>query len=221
MLIPYVKKLASKKLVLASASPRRAELLTNLGLKFDVVVSTFEETLDKASFPNAADYAKETATHKAIDVTGKVIRESGEPDMVIASDTIVELNGQILEKPDGHDGAYKMLSGLSGSKHKVHTGVVLILPKAVDPSTGKSPLVYSFTETTLVEFATLSHEAIEGYIASGEPMDKAGAYGIQGIGGSFVKGIQGCYFSVMGFPIHRFSAEVVRLIENGSLPLED
>jgi len=195
--------------------------LKNLGLKFEVVASTFEENLDKTQFPNAADYAKETATHKAIEVTGRVMRESGTPDMVIASDTIVELDGHILEKPDGHEGASKMLRGLSGSKHKVHTGVVLILPKAVDPSTGKSPLVVSFSETTVVEFATLTPEVIEAYIASGEPMDKAGAYGIQGVGGSFVSGITGCYFSVMGFPVHRFSAEVVKLIKSGALPLEE
>mmetsp|Transcript_4062 Transcript_4062/g.7868 ORF Transcript_4062/g.7868 Transcript_4062/m.7868 type:complete len:230 (-) Transcript_4062:900-1589(-) len=221
MLLPYVKRLNEMNLVLASASPRRSELLKGLGLKFNVIVSTFEETLDKAAFPNPADYARETATHKAIEVTGKAMRDGEVPDLVIGADTIVDLDGVVLEKPDGYDGAYSMLSRLSGNKHKVHTGVVLVLPKAIDPATGKSPLVYSFSETTSVEFDVLTPELIKAYIESGEPMDKAGAYGIQGIGGSFVKSLNGCYFSVVGFPIHRFSKEVVTIICNGILRLRE
>eukprot|EP00854_Cymbomonas_tetramitiformis_P023999 gene23999-29118_t len=154
MLIQYLPKLKPKKIVLASASPRRSELLRGLGLSIEIVPSTFDEKLDKSSFASGADYAKETATHKAIEVAGK----TAGPDLVVGADTVVELNGEVLEKPDGFEGAFKMLRGLSGSKHKVHTGVVLVLPKAVDPATGKSPMVHSFSETTHVEFAELSDE---------------------------------------------------------------
>ncbi|KAG0593298.1 hypothetical protein KC19_1G319200 [Ceratodon purpureus] len=115
-----------------------------------------------------------------------------------------ELQSQVLEKPFDKDDAYRMLSSLSGQKHKVYTGVALVLPNASDSAPGAPPLVKSFYEETEVEFAELEEEAILAYIASGEPMDKAGAYGIQGIGGSFVKCIHGCYFNIMGFPVHRY-----------------
>jgi septum formation protein len=178
-------------------------------------------------------------------VTEKAIRDGDvTPDLVIGADTIVDLDGMVLEKPDGAADARSMLSRLSGCSHQVHTGVVLVLPRAVDPATGKSPLVrvawflaisattaggteypfpmqvLSFAESTSVHFETLSPATIDAYVASGEPFDKAGAYGIQGVGGSFVSRIDGCYFSVVGFPVHRFCKEVVRLIENGTLPLE-
>jgi septum formation protein len=89
--------------------------------------------------------------------------------------------------------------------------------RVADPALGVSPLVASFSETTQVEFATLSQELIRAYVATGEPFGKAGAYGIQGVAGSFVKGIQGDYFNVVGLPLHRFSAEVVRLMDAGAL----
>jgi len=221
MLIQHVPLLCTKRIVLASASPRRSELLRGLGLKVEVLPSTFDENLDKSTFSNPGDYAKETATHKAIEVASRTF-EAGfgkRADLIIAADTVVELDTQILEKPCDKDDAYRMLSSLSGRKHKVYTGVALVLPASPDPALGKGPLVRSFSEETEVEFAELEEEAILAYIASGEPMDKAGAYGIQGIGGSFVKCIHGCYFNIMGFPVHRFAVEVDRLIKSGTLGL--
>lgn len=92
-----------------------------------------------------------------------------------------------------------------------------LTPSVLDPALGVSPRAVSFSETTQVEFAALSPELIRAYVATGEPFGKAGAYGIQGVGGSFVKGIHGCYYNVMGLPLHRFAAEVVSLIESNAL----
>ncbi|XP_024390231.1 uncharacterized protein [Physcomitrium patens] len=199
MLIQHVPLLSTKRIVLASASPRRAELLRGLGLKIEIFPSTFEEDLDKSLFANPGEYAKETATRKAHDVYQK-IQES-----------------QVLEKPRDVDDARRMLSSLSGQVHKVYTGVALVTPKSSGSNSGSSPLLTSFYEGTEVEFAELEEQSILAYIASEEPMDKAGAYGIQGLGGSFVKCIHGCYFNIMGFPIHRFSVEVDRLVKSGAI----
>ncbi|XP_024390229.1 uncharacterized protein [Physcomitrium patens] len=219
MLIQHVPLLSTKRIVLASASPRRAELLRGLGLKIEIFPSTFEEDLDKSLFANPGEYAKETATRKAHDVYQK-IQEAGSgkrADLIIAADTVVELGSQVLEKPRDVDDARRMLSSLSGQVHKVYTGVALVTPKSSGSNSGSSPLLTSFYEGTEVEFAELEEQSILAYIASEEPMDKAGAYGIQGLGGSFVKCIHGCYFNIMGFPIHRFSVEVDRLVKSGAI----
>mmetsp|Transcript_22488 Transcript_22488/g.31283 ORF Transcript_22488/g.31283 Transcript_22488/m.31283 type:complete len:236 (-) Transcript_22488:388-1095(-) len=218
MLLPFVQKLNSKKLILASASPRRSELLEGLGLQFQIVTSTFEETLDKAHFVCPADYALETATQKALEVAMRQnesgLGQNSLADLVIGADTVVDLDGEVMEKPDGEEGARRMLSKLSGSRHKVHTGVALVLPQARDSNSGQPPMVLGFAETTEVQFDVLKAETIDAYIASGEPFGKAGSYGIQGFGGSFVSGINGCYFNVVGFPIRRFSKEVEKMIDD-------
>lgn len=187
------------RVVLASASPRRRELLGLLGLRLEVIPSAFEEDLDKAAFPGAAGYAIETATHKAIEVAGRTFGAAGPADLVIGADTVVEdPSGAVLEKPADRAEAVRMLAGLSGRKHRVHTGVCLVFPKVADPKLGKQPYVRQLSETTVVEFDALPQEVIEAYVDTGDPMDKAGGYGIQGAAGSFVKGIEGCYFNVVG-----------------------
>ncbi|CAI5929531.1 unnamed protein product, partial [Closterium sp. NIES-65] len=157
--------------------------------------------------PPLADYAAETATHKAIEVSSKALRDAqatGEapPTLVIAADTVVEIDGELLEKPVSKEDAIRMLLLLSGRKHRVFTGVALVLPAVTDPLIGRSPLLRSFHECTQVEFASLSQAEVEAYVATGEPMDKAGGYGIQGLGGCLVKAINGCYFNVMGLPLN-------------------
>lgn len=126
--------------------------------------------------------------------------------MVIGADTVVVLDGKILEKPVSEGEAYKMLSSLSGRSHTVITAVALYVNDLTLPSS-------LFHEETTVQFAELNDDTIWAYIKSKEPMDKAGAYGIQGLGGSLVSKIQGCYFTVMGFPMHRFSVALGRLCE--------
>mmetsp|Transcript_33238 Transcript_33238/g.107480 ORF Transcript_33238/g.107480 Transcript_33238/m.107480 type:complete len:223 (+) Transcript_33238:66-734(+) len=203
-------------IILASASPRRVDILNNvLGLQARVVPSTFEENLDKTAMP-AHEYVQRTAHGKALEVYERLVR-AGEapPRLVIGADTVVVADGCVLEKPADAAGAAAMLSSLSGRSHQVCTGVSFIYGPQIAPPTGTAagvpeplPHEHSFVEVTTVDFCDLSSEAIERYIASGEPMDKAGSYGIQGLGGTFVTGIRGCYHNVVGFPMHRFCKEI-------------
>lgn len=176
------------RFVLASGSPRRIEMLKNLKVDFEVIPSDFNEVITEGS---PYDLVCEFALHKAKDVEKKVDADK----IIIAADTIVYKDGMILGKPKSKDDAFEMLSKLSGSCHKVITGLCLI-----DRKTGKICKDY---EETKVFFKQLSRDEIERYINTGEPLDKAGAYGIQGFGGLFVKKIEGCYFNVVGLPIHK------------------
>ena len=169
MLLQYAEALCARRLVLASASPRRREILGNLGLKFDVVVSRFDEDLDMAKFGSAAEYAMATAQHKALEVADRLEKED-QPFMIIGSDTVVEApDGTIMEKPKDGAEATQMLLTLQGVTHQVHTGVSMVL------TDGR--LVKSFSETTRVTFAALDTEEIAAYVKTGEPFDKAGGYG--------------------------------------------
>eukprot|EP00227_Mantoniella_beaufortii_P013083 CAMPEP_0197590880 /NCGR_PEP_ID=MMETSP1326-20131121/12272_1 /TAXON_ID=1155430 /ORGANISM="Genus nov. species nov., Strain RCC2288" /LENGTH=218 /DNA_ID=CAMNT_0043156175 /DNA_START=36 /DNA_END=692 /DNA_ORIENTATION=- len=218
MILQYAEALcATRRLVLASASPRRREILANLGLKFDVVVSTFDENLDKAQFSGGADYAKATATHKALEVATRLETEDrAAPFMVIGADTVVEApDGSIMEKPKDAAEAMKMLLSLQGITHQVHTGVGVVFPN----TSGGPLVVHSFSETTRVTFAPLEEAEMLAYIKTGEPFDKAGGYGIQGPAGAFVSSITGCYFNVMGFPVHRFTSKISDMIRDGTIKL--
>ena len=170
MLLQYAEALCARHLVLASASPRRREILGNLGLKFDVVVSRFDEDLDKAKFGNGGEYAVATAQHKALEVADRLEQEENPPFMIIGADTVVEApDGTIMEKPKDEAEATNMLLSLQGVSHQVHTGVSLVF------TDGR--LVKSFSETTHVTFAPLDTEEIAAYVKTGEPFDKAGGYG--------------------------------------------
>ena len=205
MLIPHIEVLAKKRIVLASQSPRRREILTLLGLTEHVVKpSKFDErVLREMKFASVTDYVRESARRKALDVA-----QCEEFDLLIAADTIVVLKEEILEKPKSKSEATEFLNRLSGRKHSVLTGVCLRL------SNGE---MVQFVESTIVEFAELNKMVIEKYVESGEPLDKAGAYGIQGIGGSLVKRIEGCYFNVMGLPMHRVAKEIANMVESAKL----
>ncbi|EIE18157.1 Maf-like protein [Coccomyxa subellipsoidea C-169] len=213
MILEHVHSFFNHRIFLASASPRRREILQNIGLH--VVPSTFEENLDKNLFQNGAAYALETAKHKAMEVSKRTWLASDLPHLVIGADTVVELEGSILEKPKDAANAESMLSRLSGQRHAVHTGVAMVLPHF----TGEDGQLFtrSFSSTTSVDFDELSLSEIRAYIETGEPFGKAGAYGIQGPAGAWVKRIEGCYFNVMGFPLHDFAAEVAALLQSGHL----
>jgi len=152
------------------------------------------------------EYAKKLAESKAHALAQHMASSSTKYDhessLILGSDTIVDLNGIILEKPKNEDDAKRMLSSLSGSWHEVHTGVALY--KMSHDNDGID-LISSFTDTARVKFAILSPEDIDAYVKTGEPMDKAGSYGIQGIGGQMVERIEGDFFAVMGLPMHRLS----------------
>uniref|UniRef100_A0A4W4HF08 Acetylserotonin O-methyltransferase-like n=1 Tax=Electrophorus electricus TaxID=8005 RepID=A0A4W4HF08_ELEEL len=204
VLIPVISKLNGKRVVLASASPRRLEILTNIGLQFEVVPSWFKETLDKTLFKAPYEYAVETAKQKALEVAQRMpLKHLKTPDIVIGADTVVTVDGVILEKPIDKQDAYQMLSRLSGKEHSVFTGVAILLCnereeyKAVD-----------FYEETKVKFAELSEEMLWEYINSGEPMDKAGGYGIQALGGMLVEYVHGDFLNVVGFPLNHFCKQL-------------
>ena len=178
-------------LILASGSPRRKELLSLITDEFEVLVSGCDEFIPEGT--PAEKVPAILAEQKALAVAN--LRPD---DTVIGSDTVVVLGGEIFGKPKDKAHAHAMLKALSGKKHFVYTGVAV----------AENDKVRSFVQKTEVEFYELSDETIDKYIATGEPMDKAGAYGIQGKGSVLIKGIVGDYFNVMGLPV----AETARFL---------
>lgn len=176
----------NKSLILASNSPRRRELLAQIGISFHVAPSDVDESVLQGESPG--EYATRVALDKAR--FAAVRARSG---IVLAADTIVALDEMILGKPVNERDAERMLNLLSGRIHQVITALTLM-----DAGTGKTSTRCSVTK---VWFRDLSLKEIEAYVATGEPLDKAGAYGIQGRGALFVKGIEGCYFNVVGLPL--------------------
>ena len=179
---------------LASSSPRRAEVLRNAGIEFEVRPADINET--RRPGEPATDYVQRLALEKA---RAAISAETGAKDIiVIGADTVVVNRGEILLKPDSPDDARRMLRQLSGGVHEVHTGLAVIhMPQKIERA---------IEEVTSVHFASLSDPEIDAYIATGEPFDKAGAYGIQSLGGRYVSRVEGCYFNVMGMPLARLWA---------------
>ncbi|AWP13432.1 putative N-acetylserotonin O-methyltransferase-like protein-like [Scophthalmus maximus] len=208
VLNPVISKLSGKLVVLASASPRRLDILHNAGLRFEVVPSWFKETLEKGLFKAPHEYAVETARQKALEVARRMpFKHLKTPDIVIGADTIVSVDGLILEKPvDKHD-AYRMLSSLSGKEHSVVTGVAIVLCHENENEEVAYQLI-DFYEETKVKFADLSEDMLWEYINSGEPMDKAGGYGIQALGGMLVEYVHGDFLNVVGFPLNHFCKQL-------------
>ena len=177
------------KLILASSSPRRAEVLADAGFVFETLVAGVDETRRKGEPAEA--YVRRLAEAKARAAASRV----GPPAVVIAADTAVVVDGELLGKPASPEDAGRMLRRLSGRTHQVLTGLaVLQLPEGT---------ACVELETTQVTFAPLSETEIESYLASGEPLDKAGGYAIQGRGGRFITRVEGCYFNVVGLPLAR------------------
>jgi septum formation protein len=185
------------KLILASASVRRAEILRAAGISFSVLSSAVDET----PYPSesAHDLVQRLAGAKADLVAARAVG----PAIIIAADTVVTLEGRILGKPRSSDDARHMLERLSGRTHAVVTGIALIRLPDVER--------LNFVESTLVHFAALSEEEITRYLSSGEPYDKAGAYAIQGRAGRFIPRIEGCYFNVVGLPLARLQHSLYEL----------
>src|ERR1051326_1938704 len=185
------------KLILASASARRAEILHAAGLHFTVLSSAVDETPIAGESPQ--DLVQRLADAKAELVAA---RAAG-PAIVIAADTEVVLDGQVLGKPRTSEDARQMLKKLSGRTHKVITGVTLVrLPDAERRQ---------FVESTQVQFALIPDEEITRYLGTGEPFDKAGSYAIQGRAGRYVPRIDGCYFNIVGLPLARLCAALTEL----------
>ena len=173
-------------LILASGSPRRRELLGHLGLPFQVAVSDIAEDLAPDLSPEAQAIA--LAAQKA-----RVVASGIETGIVLGADTIVELDGKLLGKPEDDAHAVAMLRLLSGRDHSVVTGIAV-----VNAATGS---LRSSAVSSVVRFRSLSSDEIAAYVATGEPRDKAGAYGIQGLGADLVRGLEGCFTNVIGLPL--------------------
>lgn len=186
------------RLILASASPRRAELLTQIGLAFETCPADIDETPQPGEGPLA--YVERLAREKA-----QAIAASSPDALVLGSDTTVVLDGEILAKPESADHAAAMLARLSGATHQVMTGVALARG-------GECLARVSVTDVT---FRSLASEEIQAYVASGEPMDKAGGYGIQGLGGIFVSELKGSYSAVVGLPLQ----ETAELLAQAGCPV--
>lgn len=184
------------RIVLASSSPRRKELVATLDLSLPVYILSTDS--DETVLPEwTPQQTVETLSLRKAQAAMDMLRQSPVAadyrDLIIAADTIVAVDGQILGKPADEEDAFRMLSKLSGRKHDVFTGVSCI---AAD--SGETHVAY---RRTIVRMRELVDERIRRYVASGEPMDKAGAYGIQGLGSTLVEEIEGCYFNVVGLPL--------------------
>ena len=180
--------LFNERLVLASQSPRRAELLRAVGGEFEAVAANIDET--RMESEDAVSYVKRLAQGKAETVAGRVSNH----ELVLGADTVVVIDGEILGQPRDDDDARRMLKLLSGKWHEVLTGLALL-------RAGKPPRVLVDHQTTRVQFCEMSDDEIDWYVSSGEPKGKAGAYAIQGRGALFIRGIQGDYFNVVGLPL--------------------
>lgn len=201
----------NKKIILASASPRRRELLTQIGLDFDVVVS---ETEEKINSTEPAEVVEELSAQKAEAVWEKLAvsgvfdpeQKSGEATMtdtlVLGADTVVACDGKILGKPADSEAAAAMLTMLQGRGHEVYTGVTILYEENGERKT------LTFHEKTTVRFYPMTDAQIREYVATGDPMDKAGAYGIQGFCARYIRGIEGDYNNVVGLPVGRVYQEL-------------
>ncbi|MEK6336246.1 MAG: Maf family protein [Acidobacteriota bacterium] len=178
--------IAMPTLVLASASPRRAEILRNIGWPFEAVAANIDES--RFAHEDAPTYVTRVARAKAEEVRLRVPGAT-----IVAADTVVVVDGEILGKPRDDEDARRMLRLLQGRNHEVLTGVTVFNGSTVEPGTA-----YAVTE---VSFADMDEDEVEWYVSSGEPMDKAGAYAIQGLGARFIKGIKGEYSNVVGLPV--------------------
>lgn len=181
------------EIILASASPRRKELLEQIGMEFTVIPAKGEEHITKKE---PEEVVMELSLQKAEEVAKGASKEA----FVIGADTVVAYQGKILGKPKDEEDACRMLQELSGNIHEVYTGVTLI--------DNKSKEVHTFYEKTSVTMYPIEDEEIRNYIATKEPMDKAGAYAIQGIGAKFIRRIEGDYCNVVGLPVGRLYQEI-------------
>lgn len=180
----------TQRIYLASRSPRRAELLQQIGIAFEVLPSDIDESVREHESP--ADYVIRLAREKAVTCLGNLQMQQAAMLPILAADTTVSIDDIILGKPESDAEARAMLQRMSGRRHEVHTGIAVATEAGVQTA----------ISTTHVEMKALTDAEITAYIATGEPADKAGAYGIQGLAGIFIKHIEGSYTGVMGLPIY-------------------
>lgn len=188
------------KIILASGSPRRKELLLQIGIVPEIIVSHVEE---KITSDVPAEVVMSLAEQKAVDVA----KEMPEGTVIIGSDTVVAADGKILGKPKSHEEAYEMIRRLAGRSHQVYTGVCLV-KKGPE---GEADTVVSFYDETDVNVSPMTEKEIREYADSEEPMDKAGSYAVQGFFARYIDGLKGSYANVMGLPVHLVYQELKKL----------
>ena len=196
------------KIILASKSPRRREILASLGLNFTIVSADADESSD---ITDPALLVQELSLRKGR-ATRELLRAKGEWDddtLIIASDTVVATDHEILGKPCDDADAARMLRLLSGTTHRVISGISLL--RGDREAVG--------FDTTAVRFAPMTEDEIAWYVKSGEPRDKAGAYAVQGLAAIFIEGLEGCYFNVVGLPIHRLNGLLTEFLGHGIVEL--
>lgn len=186
-------------IILASSSPRRRELLSRITENFTVKISDFDESTVEFQ-GDFGEYVKKLSYNKAMDVAKDISKEA----LIIGADTIVALDDKVLGKPTDEKAAIDMIKSLSGRSHEVYSGITVI----------KTPKLTTLSDfaVTSIKFSDLSDEEILNYVKTKEPLDKAGAYGIQGLGGVFVEEIHGCYYNVVGLPLNKLKKLMDALI---------
>ncbi|PCH42688.1 Maf-like protein [Wolfiporia cocos MD-104 SS10] len=226
-----LNKLVGKRVILASNSPRRKEILQIFGFVPEIIPSTFEENLPVSSFEDIHEYPVATASHKAVEVYERLVQENPDdaPDLVIGADTVVlthQMPGlssiapedtpfssqDLLEKPVSKEDNLRMLLDLNGGVCEVVTGISLVYPVLEAPGYK----IKSIEERTLVHFADNSQELLQAYVDSGEGLDRAGGFAVQGLGGILVRKVDGDYQNVVGFPAASFFKFLDLLLEEES-----
>ena len=192
--------MGKSKLILASGSPRRKELLLQIGIVPEIIVSHVEE---KITSDIPAEVVMSLAEQKAVDVA----KEMPEGTVILGSDTVVAADGKILGKPKSHEEAYEMIRRLAGRSHQVYTGVCLV-KKGPE---GEADTVVSFYDETDVNVSPMTEKEIREYADSEEPMDKAGSYAVQGFFARYIDGLKGSYANVMGLPVHLVYQDLKKL----------
>ncbi|KAE8213725.1 hypothetical protein CF327_g2774 [Tilletia walkeri] len=219
--IPALNKLASKRVILASSSPRRKQILATIGLHPEIVPSTFEENLPKSEFVGDAsyEYPVSTSSHKALEVYQRLIKSDPHdpPDLVIGVDTVViDPSEQILEKPIDQKDNLRMLQDLNGNKCYVVSGVTIVYPILQAPGYE----VKSLSEKTTVHFADNELSMLQVYVEHGEGLDRAGGFAIQGHAAVLIRQIEGDYNNVVGFPLFSFISFLNELVQDEALEME-
>lgn len=192
--------MGKSKIILASGSPRRKELLLQIGIVPEIIVSHVEE---KITSDIPAEVVMSLAEQKAVDVA----KEMPEGTVILGADTVVAADGKILGKPKNHEEAYEMIRRLAGRSHQVYTGVCLV-KKGPE---GEADTVVSFYDETDVNVSPMTEKEIREYADSEEPMDKAGSYAVQGFFARYIDGLKGSYANVMGLPVHLVYQELKKL----------
>ena len=192
--------MGKSKIILASGSPRRKELLLQIGIVPEIIVSHVEE---KITSDIPAEVVMSLAEQKAVDVA----KEMPEGTVILGSDTVVAADGKILGKPKSHEEAYEMIRRLAGRSHQVYTGVCLV-KKGPE---GEADTVVSFYDETDVNVSPMTEKEIREYADSEEPMDKAGSYAVQGFFARYIDGLKGSFANVMGLPVHLVYQELKKL----------